>query len=168
MTQIEAVQQADGTFWKGVNKKLRTQSETIRKATFAIADILAEIATVSPASKLQAYLVRELGLFGADAAGYIALARLPAAERDALRGLSMPFSTLKTLSRQPGSVRIKAAEKIRSGTLLGSREILALTRDEKPSSPKELELKRQAAYLSQTARRRTDQSLTTFRAQYAP
>lgn len=166
MTQIEAVQQADGAFWKGVNEKLRTQSKTIRKATFAIADILAEIATVSPASKLQAYLVRELGLFGADAAGYIALARLPADERDALGKLSMPFSTLKTLSRQPGSVRTKAAEKIRSGTLLGSREILALTRDEKPSSSAELERKRQAAYLRQTARRRTDQSLTTFRAQY--
>ncbi len=31
MTQIEAVQQADGTFWKGANKKLRTQSERWRR-----------------------------------------------------------------------------------------------------------------------------------------
>ena len=106
--QIEAVPQAGTEFWARVNGSLKTQSEAIQKATFAIAEILSEISTVSPASKLQAYLVQELGLFGADAAGYIALAKLPATERVAVQELSIPFSTLKTLSRQPASVRTKA------------------------------------------------------------
>lgn len=159
------IMQADGDFWKRKEKKLRSQAKAIQTATFAIADALAEIATVSPASKLQAYLVRELGLFGADAASYIALAKLPAAERSALRLIAMPFSSLKTLIRQPEVVRAKAAETISAGTVLGSREIRDLTRDER--TPAELELKRQAAYLRKTARRRTDLSLSTFREDYA-